>query len=111
MDSILEGLCNAYGASYNFTIERMYPTLKNDSNLFTSTKLSLVNLVGKDKVILMILKKRKINFPLFTFRYRNFRIDFPELKFTTSLSIKESLPLIITYFIPFGGNVVFSKVA
>ncbi|MCQ8213437.1 M20 family metallopeptidase [Cetobacterium somerae] len=53
MDSILEGLCNAYGASYNFIIERMYPTLKNDSNLFTSTKLSLANVVGEDNVILM----------------------------------------------------------
>lgn len=53
MNSILEGLCNAYGASYNFTIERMYPTLKNDSNLFTSTKSSLVNVVGENNVILM----------------------------------------------------------
>lgn len=53
MDSILKGLCNAYGASYNFIIERMYPTLKNDSNLFSFTKSSLINVVGEDNVVLM----------------------------------------------------------
>ena len=53
MDSILKGLCNAYGASYNFIIERMYPTLKNDSNLFSFTKSSLINVVGEENVVLM----------------------------------------------------------
>lgn len=53
MDSILKGLCNAYGASYYFIIERMYPTLKNDSNLFSFTKSSLINVVGEDNVVLM----------------------------------------------------------
>ena len=53
MDGILKGLCNAYGASYNFIIERMYPTLKNDSNLFSFTKSSLINVVGEENVVLM----------------------------------------------------------
>lgn len=53
MDNILKGLCGAYGASYNFIIERMYPTLKNDSNLFNFTKSSLANVVGEENVILM----------------------------------------------------------
>lgn len=53
MDSILKGLCDAYGAKYNFIVERMYPTLKNDSNLFSFTKSSLINVVGEDNIILM----------------------------------------------------------
>lgn len=53
MDSILNGLCSAYGASYNFIIERMYPTLKNDSNLFDFTKSSLASVVGEENIILM----------------------------------------------------------
>ena len=53
MDSILSGLCSAYGATYNFVIERMYPTLKNDSSIFNFTKESLASVVGEENVILM----------------------------------------------------------
>lgn len=53
MDSILNGLCSAYGATYNFIIERMYPTLKNDSSIFNLTKSSLADVVGEENVLLM----------------------------------------------------------
>lgn len=53
MEGILKGLCQAYGAKYNFIIERMYPTLKNSSEIFDITKKSLSKVVGEKNLILM----------------------------------------------------------
>ena len=53
MDEILKGLTNAYGASYEFLVDRMYPPLKNDHELFNFSKNALENILGKDNVEVM----------------------------------------------------------
>ena len=53
MDEILKGLTTAYGASYEFLVDRMYPALKNDHELFKFSKNALENILGKDNVEVM----------------------------------------------------------
>lgn len=53
MDKILTGLCDAYGAKYILHADRMYPALKNSSEIFKSTKESLSKVVGEENVIIM----------------------------------------------------------
>ena len=38
MDEILKGITSAYGATYEFLVDRMYPALKNDHELFKFSK-------------------------------------------------------------------------
>jgi len=53
MDEILKGITSAYGASYEFLVDRMYPALKNDHELFKFSKNALENILGKDNVEVM----------------------------------------------------------
>jgi len=53
MDEILKGITSAYGASYEFLVDRMYPALKNDHELFQFSKNALENILGKDNVEVM----------------------------------------------------------
>ncbi|WP_314327851.1 M20 family metallopeptidase, partial [Fusobacterium pseudoperiodonticum] len=48
MDEILKGITSAYGATYEFLVDRMYPALKNDHELFKFSKNALENILGKD---------------------------------------------------------------
>lgn len=50
MDEILKGITSAYGATYEFLVDRMYPALKNDHELFKFSKNALENILGKDNV-------------------------------------------------------------
>ena len=47
MDEILKGITSAYGASYEFLVDRMYPVLKNDHELFKFSKNALENIFRK----------------------------------------------------------------
>ena len=53
MDEILKGLTTAYGASYEFLVDRMYPALKNDHELFAFSKNALEKILGKDNIEVM----------------------------------------------------------
>ena len=53
MDEILKGLTTAYGASYEFLVDRMYPALKNDHELFAFSKNALEKILGKDCIEVM----------------------------------------------------------
>lgn len=53
MDKILQGLTSAYDAKYNFSVERMYPPLINNKDIFSSTTISLKKVVGKENVVIM----------------------------------------------------------
>ena len=53
MDEILKGITSAYGATYEFLVDRMYPALKNDHELFKFSKNALENILGKDNVEVM----------------------------------------------------------
>lgn len=53
IDEIMHGLTAAYGAKYALEINRMYPPLKNNKDIFEKTKQSLGKAVGDENVIVM----------------------------------------------------------
>lgn len=53
MDQILKGLTLAYNAKYKFDIDRMYPILINDKNLFDIAKKSLTEALGEENIVIL----------------------------------------------------------
>ncbi len=50
MDDMLKGITSAYGAEYEFIPVRMYPELRNDSELFKFSKEILTKIFGEEKI-------------------------------------------------------------
>ena len=53
MENIIKGITSSYGASYVFDVNRMYPALKNDHEMFELSKKTLGKIVGEENVIVM----------------------------------------------------------
>lgn len=54
IDNITKGITSAYGATYKFTPNRMYPALRNDHDLFEFSKRTFTKIFGEEKVEVMI---------------------------------------------------------
>ncbi|MDU1909765.1 M20 family metallopeptidase [Fusobacterium sp.] len=53
MECIIKGITNSYGASYIFDVNRMYPAVKNNHEMFEFSKATLEKVVGEKNVIVM----------------------------------------------------------
>ena len=53
MECIIKGITNSYGASYIFDVNRMYPAVKNNHEMFEFSKETLGKIVGEENVIVM----------------------------------------------------------
>jgi len=53
MEDIIKGITSAYKATYKFDVNRMYPALKNNHELFEMSKISLREILGEENVLVM----------------------------------------------------------
>ncbi|SDI39212.1 M20 metallopeptidase family protein [Alteribacillus bidgolensis] len=50
MERIISGICQAFGADYQFDYERGYPSVDNDEAMITIFKSTAANILGEDKL-------------------------------------------------------------
>lgn len=53
MECIIKGITSSYGASYVFDVNRMYPAVKNNHEMFEFSKETLGKVVGEENIIVM----------------------------------------------------------